>query len=746
MILSAFFIPKGSIEHLFGKDHEGFIINLGGKNFYKAKFNHDVLHLEIEKNNSEYISNFYSLEISNISAIVGKNGIGKTTLLRAINEYIDKKSIRCLYIFEFDDKIHILNEIENQSYLPIGFTPIEITNKSFSKIFYSSETDLDLRDAILFTNTIDQNDTLEDIKFRQIRNNILFLTNPISQKIKDIYNDFPSYDKLFINVTKHKKKYFKDVYAKTNLGNQDRLQVLRTHIESDSKNNYDVSIDQILKSFYISLLYKIENEKDTGNVYQSIIDFRNKFKVILTQNNLIYQVNNYLSILTNKGLNSLFDELWKINENKNNDFIHNKSNFISDFEVIILSYLVLGTTFPRTIFQRYYSFDNIIKENNFKDKLNQFLILYLSNSCYQFIDYLNAREIEITPNNYTLISKEIISFSEIIKIKNVEGFDFTAAAKLAQNHINIIIEINNYYDYINEIIINNKISIVENKLIFELNIDSINTFNMFIDRYLTFIKILKHLPIKIELFDFEPNKILSTGEKSILKFYANIYNYIQSNFSKDHYKRDQFYLFLLDEPELGYHPLWKKKFINALSKTFPLLFEEFNSVELNTQMIEDLQNKHYLQIIFTTHDPLTLSDIPSNNIVYLDQTKNLVTKIDDGSTNSKKTFGANIHELLADSFFISDGLIGEFAKEKIDFVIEKLNSKILINEKNKTSNTSYDDEKELIWQIISLIDEPIIKFRLIEMFNLAFTDKTPLDSEIELLEEKLRILKSKKND
>ena len=79
-------------------------------------------------------------------------------------------------------------------------------------------------------------------------------------------------------------------------------------------------------------------------------------------------------------------------------------------------------------------------------------------------------------------------------------------------------------------------------------------------------------------------------------------------------------------------------------------------------------------------------------------------------------------------------------------MIEKLNSKILINDKNKTSNTSYDDEKDQIKQIINLIDEPIIKFRLIEMFNLAFSTKTSLENEIDLLEEKLKMLKSKKND
>jgi len=39
------------------------------------------------------------------------------------------------------------------------------------------------------------------------------------------------------------------------------------------------------------------------------------------------------------------------------------------------------------------------------------------------------------------------------------------------------------------------------------------------------------------------------------------------------------------------------------------------------------------------------------------------------------TFGANIHTLLSHGFFMEDGLMGEFAKEKINEVIKFLNDK-----------------------------------------------------------------------
>ncbi|MDZ7818513.1 MAG: hypothetical protein U5K55_07810 [Aliarcobacter sp.] len=38
-------------------------------------------------------------------------------------------------------------------------------------------------------------------------------------------------------------------------------------------------------------------------------------------------------------------------------------------------------------------------------------------------------------------------------------------------------------------------------------------------------------------------------------------------------------------------------------------------------------------------------------------------------------FGANIHTLLSHGFFMKDGLMGEFAKGKIDLAIKYLNQK-----------------------------------------------------------------------
>jgi hypothetical protein len=76
------------------------------------------------------------------------------------------------------------------------------------------------------------------------------------------------------------------------------------------------------------------------------------------------------------------------------------------------------------------------------------------------------------------------------------------------------------------------------------------------------------------------------------------------------------------------------------------------------------------------------------------------------------TFGANITDLFADSFFIKEGLIGEFAKNKINDMLVHLLSKRKFGKLK---------QKEL-FESINLIDEPIIKDKLEDMFNYKYQE------------------------
>ena len=133
-----------------------------------------------------------------------------------------------------------------------------------------------------------------------------------------------------------------------------------------------------------------------------------------------------------------------------------------------------------------------------------------------------------------------------------------------------------------------------------------------------------------------------------------------------------------------------------------------------------------IQIIISTHDPLTLSDIPNYNIVYIDRIKNEksdIVHISEGDSKPKQSFGANVHDLLANSFFLEDGLMGDFAKDKIEKTIEWLGKKLKSIQENTDANL---DEVQSVKQyhlaIINIIDEPLLKHKLEEMYYDAFPD------------------------
>lgn len=156
----------------------------------------------------------------------------------------------------------------------------------------------------------------------------------------------------------------------------------------------------------------------------------------------------------------------------------------------------------------------------------------------------------------------------------------------------------------------------------------------------------KNLEDKFEL-TFQTNEgksiSLSSGEKTIL-FYLQKIDLMISRFSnKDN-------LLLFDEVELYLHPNWQKRILKII-----LNFIKENQLAKN------------LHVIVFSHSPFILSDIPKENVIFLEKDKETGNCIN--ATEKMKdfnTFGANIHTLLSHGFFMKDGLMGEFAKSKIE--------------------------------------------------------------------------------
>lgn len=209
------------------------------------------------------------------------------------------------------------------------------------------------------------------------------------------------------------------------------------------------------------------------------------------------------------------------------------------------------------------------------------------------------------------------------------------------------------------------------------------------------------------IFSFDWSQ-MSSGQSAILTLFSRLY------FSGTRIieKGKTIWLFI-DEGELYIHPEWQRRFFNDLHKFLPKFYP-------------DPENK--IQLVISTHSPYVASDIPKSNIIMLKRAKNTTCEIQDMST-IPETFGANIHELLANSFFMEHGTIGEFAKGKINELIKYL------KEEGITPIGS-DDEAQIL---IDIIGEPIIKKKLQSMLNGKRSDEDLIrfhEKEIERIKAK----------
>lgn len=215
-------------------------------------------------------------------------------------------------------------------------------------------------------------------------------------------------------------------------------------------------------------------------------------------------------------------------------------------------------------------------------------------------------------------------------------------------------------------------------------------------------------------------KGLSSGEKNYLSMYSRLKSVADS------IKSDQNDLiFLFDEPEATMHPQWQTMFIYYLNILLPKMFRHKN-----------------LQIIITSHSPIILSDLPKKNVLFLEKNPETGECIVSKKEDLKDTFGANIHTLYANAFFLKDkgGAIGHFAKKEINNLVERI----------KIAKVGTAKE---IKSTIEIIGEPLIKDRLLELFYLNFPEEKfeeeSIDERINYLERALvesKVIKNRLNE
>lgn len=628
MILSAIYIEN---HFLFEKPQ---IINFGGKYLFSIDENKKIS----KEENKSYIPNFYNQEtILLLSAIVGKNGAGKSSLLDIISNALNSQfGFISTIIFEDNDKIFITNKSD----IKFNFQIKEIRLNNIINTFYyspyldykSEKNGFDLSIDTIINNDLEdienirkgneRIDPVQHLKMKNWQRQIEFLKSDIGKEFSELFK-LPknnhhkiTFTRYIIDVDKSKVEI---QFHNTPNGFRKTLQFLYTK----TKKEAEIINNNRPKGFDI-----IKLRKDLLKNY-FLEDFICLFIIQMEKKNTY-----------------LFEGSLKVEQNV---FIKNHSN-------------------KRAI----ETFFNFLKQHNYKLENKEFKLLpveetiVLIEKVFNFIDNSIAED-----------ERDDRFFSWNDKAIYLEEKDAIDLLNLQNDFLN---KVNNYY---------------------RDNVDNLVDF-----------KFSQQSKIK-DFINFQPSEInLSSGENSLLNLFSRFHESLEK---MNHIQWGKYpNIVLLDEADLGFHPKWKKQFIKSILFFFDIYFKSLKSK---------------VQIIFTTHDPLTLSDVLNYNTIYLDKENSNV--VFDQYTKPKNSFGANISDLLADSFFVGDGLIGDFASSKIDNTIKWLNDKL---DKN---NSKYHK------LLIENIGEPIIKHKLAEMYSEKMKDdlaKRLLKEEIDRLSEKYKKL------
>lgn len=182
---------------------------------------------------------------------------------------------------------------------------------------------------------------------------------------------------------------------------------------------------------------------------------------------------------------------------------------------------------------------------------------------------------------------------------------------------------------------------------------------------------------------------LSSGERQIAYTISNfMYHLINVDSEwndfyqdKDHLKiiKYRFVNVIFDEVELYFHPELQRSFMGLL--------------------LQALQNAHFknlygVNIILATHSPFLLSDIPHSNVLCLGE----------DTMNVKGTLGANIIELLGDSFFLSS-VIGNVASREIQKIVNLYQAA----KREEDITNTFKKNKERFKYVYKYVADPYLK-------------------------------------
>lgn len=162
----------------------------------------------------------------------------------------------------------------------------------------------------------------------------------------------------------------------------------------------------------------------------------------------------------------------------------------------------------------------------------------------------------------------------------------------------------------------------------------------------------------MRVFDCDIFPRLSSGEISFLSYWGRIYEFLEKKQWLD--DRSHQLILFLDEIETAMHPEWQLR----------LVWDTLRFLETFARNIS-------AHVIFASHSPLLLSDVPKDNVCFLPIRRHAsVNRMVDKAWRRRlsemdNTFASDIFDLYRIPFFLHGGTIGAFARKKIENVLER---------------------------------------------------------------------------